>query len=222
MVAHADAALRNRLLDAALELFADRGVDATSAEEIETAAGVASGPGAFADHFPSKDDVLAAAIDRHVASLDELAALLHGGPLAPELRTELALLARWVIAEHHREDRLLRVLQHDRIRFRALVARVHDEIVERGYREAAAWLARRIADGGFPRYDAEAVAVVALDDLVAYDAQRSLLGAPPLGVDEDRFVDTWVETWLRVARTAEVERDDTSPRPGDAGRRPAP
>jgi len=206
MATHADAALRSRLVDAALDLFARRGVDGTRVEEIEAAAGVAPGRGAFADHFTAKEETLAVAIDRHAASLDDMAALLHRGPLAPDLRTELAMLARWVIAEHHREDRLLRVLQRDRDRFPALVARVHDEIVERGYREAAAWLARRIADGGFRRYDAEAVAVVALGSLVAYDAQRALLGAPPLGVDEDRFVETWVEAWLRVAHTAEVER----------------
>lgn len=209
MATQAEAGVRSRLVDAALDLFARRGVDATRVEEIEATAGVAPGHGAFADHFASKEDALAAAIERHVASLDEMAALLHRGPLATDLHTELALLARWVIAEHHREDRLLRILQRDRDRFPALVARVHDEIAERGYREAAAWLARRIADGGFPRYDAEAVAVVALGSLVAYDAQRTLLGAPPLGVDEDRFLDTWVETWLRVARTAEVERDGT-------------
>lgn len=200
----------DRLLDAAIELFAHRGVAATSAGDVEAAAGLEPGGGAFAAHFASKRDALAAAIDRHVAALDGITGLLHGGPLAPDLRAELTLLARWVIAEHRREDRLLRILTREPDAFGDLVARVGTEIVERGYREAAAWLARRIAQGGFPPYDAEAVAVVAIGSLVAYDAQRSLLGAPPLGVDEDRFVATWVETWLRVVATAEAERDRPS------------
>jgi len=47
---------RQRLLDCALELFGERGYDATSVQRIADRAGVTKG--AFYHHFDSKDDVL--------------------------------------------------------------------------------------------------------------------------------------------------------------------
>jgi len=189
------------LIAAALDLFAQNGYDRTTLADIEAAAGP------LHEHFPSKEALLVAAVERHIAALDQITALLDAGPIAPDLRSELTLLARWVIAEHRREDTLLRFLQRDADHLPELAALIRDEVVERGYRQAVVWLQRKINDGGFPDYDAEAVAVVALGSLVAYDAQRSLLGSPPLGVDEDRFVGMWVDAWLRVAASAEHERD---------------
>ena len=194
----------DRLVEAALDLFVRQGFEETSVGQIEAAAGLV-----LSNHFESKEALLTAAVDRHVAMLDQISALMDAGPLALELREELTLLARWVIAEHQREDTLLRFLQRDGDRFPELAALVRDHIVERGYRQAEQWLRKRIEDGGFPDYDAEAVTVVALGSLVAYDAQRTMLGAPPLGVDEDRFVAMWVEAWMRVATSAVVERDDS-------------
>ncbi len=48
---------------------------------------------------------------------------------------------------------------------------------------------------------------MALGSLLAYAAQKVTFNGPPLGIDETRFVDTWVEAWLRVASTAEHDRD---------------
>ncbi|MGQ0825035.1 MAG: TetR/AcrR family transcriptional regulator [Actinomycetota bacterium] len=202
---------RERLVEAALDLFARQGFRETTVGEIEAAAGLAPRRGALYNHFESKEALLTAAVERHVEMLDQFSALMDAGPLALDLRDELMLLARWVIAEHQREDALLRFLQRDGDRFPELATLVRDHIVERGYRQAERWLRRRIEDGGFPDYDAEAVTVVALGSLVAYDAQRTLLGAPPLGVDEDRFVAMWVEAWMRVAETATAERDTSAP-----------
>jgi AcrR family transcriptional regulator len=198
---------RERLIDAALDLFAAKGFRDTTVGDIEAAAGLVPRRGALYNHFASKEALLAAALERHVERIDDITALMDAGPLALELRDELTLLARWVIAEHRREEPLLRLLQRDGDRVPQLAQHVREKIVERAYRQAAVWLERRIEAGGFPSYDAHAVVVVALGSLVAYAAQSELLGTPPLGVDEDRFVETWVEAWLRVASTAEVERD---------------
>jgi AcrR family transcriptional regulator len=61
---------RTALLDAALALFAERGFEATSIEDIATRAGVAVG--GFYSHFRSKRQVLLVLMDR---LLTELAAL---------------------------------------------------------------------------------------------------------------------------------------------------
>jgi hypothetical protein len=78
------------------------------------------------------------------------------------------------------------------------------EVVDRGHRYASAWLRAKIVAGGFPDYDADAVVAVALGSLLAYAAQKFTFLDAPLGVHEERFVDTWVEAWLRVASTADT------------------
>jgi AcrR family transcriptional regulator len=199
---------RDRLIDAAVELFAAKGFRDTTVGEIEAAAGLVPRRGALYNHFPSKEALLTAAVERHVAMLDEFSALMDAGPLALDLRDELMVLARWVLAEHQRQGALLRLVARDGDRFPELTALVRDRIVDRAYVQAEQWLRARIEAGGFPDYDAAAVAVVALGSLVAYDAHIALTGAPPLGVDNDRLVAQWVEVWSRVATSAEQERDN--------------
>jgi hypothetical protein len=149
---------------------------------------------------------LRAAIEHHASELDRMGAVLDGPPLAPDLRDELRLLARFVLSVHDRQMPLMVALQRGGEATADLAVLAREEVVDRGHRYAVAWLRRKIAAGGFPDYDAEAVAAVALGSLLAFAAQRVTFGGPPLGVDEDRFVETWVEAWLRVARTAETER----------------
>jgi AcrR family transcriptional regulator len=62
---------RERILDAALDLFVDRGVAGTSVSDIERAVGLAAGTGSFYRHFRSKEDVLLASFQRAVARLVE-------------------------------------------------------------------------------------------------------------------------------------------------------
>ena len=52
-----------------------------------------------------------AAIAEHAAELDRMGALLDGGPLGPDLRAELTLLARAVLEVHDRQMPLMIALQ---------------------------------------------------------------------------------------------------------------
>jgi AcrR family transcriptional regulator len=55
---------RERILQASLELFLERGFDGVSVSDIERAVGLAAGTGSFYRHFRSKDDVFVAAVQR--------------------------------------------------------------------------------------------------------------------------------------------------------------
>lgn len=57
---------RDRLLDAAIELFARQGYAATSVAEIQQASGLSPGSGALYKHFQSKSALLREATQRQV------------------------------------------------------------------------------------------------------------------------------------------------------------
>jgi AcrR family transcriptional regulator len=78
-------ATREHLYDQAMRLFAARGYDAVSVEDIVREAGVARGT--FYVHFPRKEDVLIELIrrsDKHIVG--KIAAVKRGKPLRAALR----------------------------------------------------------------------------------------------------------------------------------------
>jgi AcrR family transcriptional regulator len=60
---------RDRILDAALELFIERGVAGTTVSDIERAVGLAAGTGSFYRHYKSKEEVVVPAFRRGVTQL---------------------------------------------------------------------------------------------------------------------------------------------------------
>jgi AcrR family transcriptional regulator len=60
---------RERILDAALELFIERGIAGTTVSDIERAVGLAAGTGSFYRHFKSKEDLVVPAFERGVTHL---------------------------------------------------------------------------------------------------------------------------------------------------------
>jgi AcrR family transcriptional regulator len=69
MIAASPATTRDRLLLAAEELFAERGIDAVSLAEITKAAG-SNNTGAVHHHFGGREELLAAVVEAHRRSLD--------------------------------------------------------------------------------------------------------------------------------------------------------
>lgn len=64
---------RERILDAALDLFLERGVAGTTVSDIERAVGLAAGTGSFYRHVPSKEAVVVPAFERGLAAIaDEI------------------------------------------------------------------------------------------------------------------------------------------------------
>src|SRR4030088_974380 len=84
------AATRERLLDAAMDLFGEHGYKATSVGAIEQAAGLAPRSGALYQYFSGKEELLVAALERRMESLTNLEAALELMPLG-DLRAELRL-----------------------------------------------------------------------------------------------------------------------------------
>src|SRR5205823_10602748 len=93
-----------------MRLFGERGYDATSVAEIERSAGLTPGAGGLFHHFRSKEAVLVAGIDRHMARLEAVRQIRGAIPPLGDLRAELTLVARYAFLELEEEQELLRVL----------------------------------------------------------------------------------------------------------------
>jgi AcrR family transcriptional regulator len=200
---------RERIITEGMRLFAERGYRGTTVGDIEQAAGLAPRAGGLYKHFRSKDEVLAAGIERHVSEIEAMRSAMDLMPLG-DLRAELTLIARWALAELRSEQDLMRIVFRDGDQFPKLVAEFSERIVDRGYREAGALIARLLADAGYGARNSDPLAAIALGSLVHYRLEETMFGSPPAGVGEEEFVETWVDVWMRVAQAATVETPETA------------
>jgi hypothetical protein len=70
---------------------------------------------------------------------------------------------------------------------------VREERIQALYRLFASWLAQQTALGRARAQDAEAVSAVAWGALTYYRILEALIGEPPGGVNETRFLNAWVD-----------------------------
>jgi AcrR family transcriptional regulator len=181
---------RDRILDAAMELFGQHGYKGTSITAIETAVGLTPGAGGIYRHFPSKQALLQAGIQRHLARVDALRDIRNIFGDLGDLRVELTMLARYALAELDREADLLRIVLVEARSQPELVNTAVDTLIGAAYTGFAAWLRERAK---LNRKRADAVTAVALGALFSNRLLRLVLGRDAITVTDDVFVATWVE-----------------------------
>lgn len=181
---------RDRILDVAMELFGRNGYKGTPITAIESAVGLTPGAGGIYRHFPSKQALLEAGIARHLDRLHALRDIRSIFGDVGDLRIELTLLARYALAELDREADLLRIVLAEARSRPELVEHAIDQLVGASYTSFAGWLHERT---GLDPQRAEALAAVGLGALFSTRLLRLLLGRDPIAVDDDLFIDTWVQ-----------------------------
>ncbi len=187
---------RERIVDEAMRLFSEHGYAATSIAKIEAAAGLTPGAGGVYHHFASKEAVLAAGIERQLSRLGALREIRDVLGSLGDLKAELTLTARYVLAELDSESELLRILASDvRNRPQLLTAAV-EELVGSTFTGFASWIGER-AERPIPDEEATALAVFGLGSLFSTRLLRDVLGIPAK-VDDQALVDIWVQTMTRA------------------------
>jgi AcrR family transcriptional regulator len=186
---------RERILDAAVELFGRRGYRGTSVGEIEQAAGLAPRSGALYKHFPSKEALLEAAVERRGLAADRLQPLVWTADLG-DIRSELRAMGRLALREIGRDQAVLRIVMREGDNFPELRERFHDRVVRQGHAQTAALLHRIAGRAGARDVDLDALAVVLLGPIINYRVLETLFGRPPGGVPEGRFLEAWVDSAL--------------------------
>ena len=187
---------RARLIECAIELFAENGYEGTSVGEIEDAAGLAPRSGALYKHFPSKRALLGAALAERMDAIDRIDERMDLLPLG-DVGAELTMIGRLALRELESERQLARIVMKEGDRFPEIAADFHDAIVARGRSLAITWVTTRARALGIVPADAEATAEVMADALIGRALQSFMFGERLGRVDEGRFLAAWVE----LART---------------------
>ncbi len=174
-----------------MELVAERGFDGVSVGDIEADAGLAPRSGALYKYFDSKLAVLEAGLERHLATIADVEVDLADVPLA-DPRSEIDGVVRWLLAELDTERTITHVIEREGDRLPGLRDRMRDGVSDRGYRIAASFIERWAGTNSTQPIDNEALAVLLIGGLINLRRSTWTFGAPPLDLDDDRFVDTFL------------------------------
>lgn len=158
--------------------------------EIEEQAGFSPRSGALYQYFDSKRALLDAGLERHLASVDDVGARIDLRPLG-DVRSEITLLARWLLVELDRERQITHLLEREGDRLADFRERAREGISERGYRIGGDLIARWIPDTS--RTERDAFAVAAIGALINFRRSAWTFGAPPRKLSDDDFINGWVE-----------------------------
>jgi len=192
----ADRTTRERLLGEGLRLFAERGFKRTTVGEIEEAAGLSPRSGALYKHFGSKRELLAAAVERHLHEVQSIGGVLELMPLG-DLRAELTLLARWILADLERYRELFLVFEKEGDDLQELKDRYYEEVGDLGYRLGAEYVERLVADHAeSKRIEPRELAAVAMNALVNHRRCEWTFGRKPLDLDDEQVVAGVVEVLM--------------------------
>jgi AcrR family transcriptional regulator len=202
---------RTRIITEAMRLFGEQGYTKTTIAEIERAAGLSPGSGALYRHFRSKDELLAEGVRTTIAENGDLLAVLGDATGGRRPLTErLARLARAGIRRLDQERDLNRIIVRDLAAFPELMQQVRVGEMRRIHEATAHWL--RLQDD-VAEQDWDALAVVLVGALSHYWLLRDVFGEHPSGLDEDRFVASFVTV-------AEALLTAPSPEPNDSEHEP--
>lgn len=181
---------RERIVDEAMRLFSEHGYAATSIAKIEAASGLTPGAGGIYHHFASKEAVLAAGIERQLARLGALREIRHVLGSLGDLKAELTLTARYILAELDNESELLRILASDARSRPQLLTTAVEQLVGSTFSSFATWITERSERAISPE-EAKALAALGLGSLFSSRLLRDIIGIPAQ-VEDHTLVDTWV------------------------------
>lgn len=186
---------RDRLVEAALGIFAKQGYTGTTVSQLEQAVGLTPGSGALYRHFDSKEALLLTAVRTYRDRMRELCDRARALEPAPDARAELCRVVDTLAAFLARDRPMVEMAGASDLpaAVRGAVGEVWDE--------SYALVAEAFERYGLDPDQARTAAVGCLGSLAHYVLQEVALGSPTFAVPGDRFVVWWLDHW-----TAALER----------------
>lgn len=205
---------RERIVRAAVGLFADGGYSATSVADIERAVGLSPGAGGLYRHFRSKDELLLAAVEAYRDRVRVLREELAGRWSAPTPRPTRSRTSGRSGASGPAPDGAAADLRHllealltllgteiGVVRLSLEGPRLPDDVravLGEAWDHAYAAVGSLFEHHGMSPDRARASAVLALGSLHHYAEQMAGWGRVPGGVPAGALVDRWVEQWSEL------------------------
>jgi AcrR family transcriptional regulator len=180
---------RDRILDAAMDVFAEDGFSGATISEVERRVGLAVGTGSLHRHFRSKEELLQAAVEREVTRLrSEMQEARAALPKDTDPTKRRMQVYEQLLHDFARFDRLFRLMLNE-----------GDRVPE--LREAI-WAAVQRPVKGAPQ-DEDVVDAIAMSALGGYHLFTMMQGRAFNGVGEQQFLRKLVElTKPRRRKTA--------------------
>lgn len=207
------------LLDAALELFVDKGFAATRSEEVAARAGVSKGT--LFLYFPSKEELFKAVIRENIAGrFQQWNAEFEAFEGSTEDMLRYCLQVWWERVGATKTSGITKLMVSEAHNFPDVAAFYQAEVVEPGQALIRRILQRGVARGEFAVADLDyAVYSVVAPMVFLVMAQHSLGTCVPAGrpLDPQRYIAAQAETLLRglCARPAAASPSSSSPSSGD-------
>lgn len=186
----------DRLLDAAIALFARQGYASTSVAEIQQACGLSAGSGALYKHFPSKSALLLEATRRHVDSIIA-AREEHDRTRPTDIREALRRGAERIWDTIEANSELLRVMFREPEAIEDFTEELWSAVTESAYGRLGTALSGAAAADASRVEDPEATAALLLASIAYFPVVRMLIGQTPGKISADRYR----EAWLRLAES---------------------
>ncbi len=187
------------LLEAAIEVFAEKGFAAATLEQVARRAGVSKGTAYL--YFPTKEALFKAAIREVVVTRlvmgEREVEEWHGSNTALLRR----MLEQWAQLIRSRQGGLLKLIVAEARNFPDLAAWYHAEVGERGHRLLSAVLSRGIACGEFRQGDVEAMAHVVACPMAFRAIWSNSVGCyETLPLSDERFYESYFTLMLAGLR----------------------
>jgi AcrR family transcriptional regulator len=186
-----DATTKERLITEAMRLFSQQGYRATSVKQIEQAAGLVPGCGALYNHFKSKQELLAAVIDRQLdrrRAMHDISALFAG---RGDLRTELSLLCRYLMSVLDQESEFLQVVARTPADESPRLTDAYAALIDGLYSELGDWITGCAA--ALNSFEAAQIAAVGVDALLGRRTSRIMFHASHTDPSDEQYVTEWTE-----------------------------
>ena len=189
---------RRAILDAALDLFADKGYFGTSLRDVASAVGVRES--ALYNYFAGKEALFDALLDAHQTTKRERLAPLAEGPIR-DGRTLLMQLAQSTLDSYvePREEKLFRILMSDGIRL-AKVGRLNlHERMGHGRERMLDIMSRLIREGWLRRADVNMLSLAFLSPLIVWRQLHAIDANLPMIKNPRAFARQHVDQFLSGA-----------------------
>lgn len=198
---------RERLLEAAVELFGQKGYSATSVGEIEAAAGLAPRSGALYKHFPSKRALLEAVLDRR-ADVSRRGREIAESLLRGDIRAEARAYGEGSLRIISADQPLLRILMREGDNLPELRDEFHARIVRSGHTSTVTWLSKAVELTGAREPDLDGLAALILGSIIDYCVLDTLFGRPAGDLSEERFLEVWTDSTIKLLEAHGLVADD--------------